>query len=71
MSLTLRVDDFPGTKPEEFWKHNLDNFKHFDALLEKHNVQEYTLGVIPKHTTPEHIDWLAENPRVRVALHGI
>lgn len=71
MSLTLRIDDFPGTKPEEFWKHNLENFKLFDAVLEKNGVQEYTLGVIPKYTTEEHLDWLAQNPRVRVALHGI
>lgn len=71
MSVFLRVDDFPGTKPKEFWKHNLDNFKRFDAVLEKHGVPQYTLGVIPRYTTEQHIDWLSANPRVRVALHGI
>lgn len=69
--MRLRVDDFPYTKPEESWKHNLDNFKQFDAVLEKHGIQEYTLGVIPKYVTSEQLDWLAENPRVEVALHGI
>lgn len=71
MSVILRVDDFPGTKPEEFWKHKLDNFKKFDEVLERNGIQEYTLGVIPKYTTEEHIDWLASNPRIEVALHGI
>lgn len=69
--MRLRVDDFPYTKPEESWKHNLENFKQFDAVLEKHGIQEYTLGVIPKYVTSEQLDWLAENPRVEVALHGI
>lgn len=71
MSVILRVDDFPGTKPEEFWKHNLDNFKRFDEVLERNGVHEYTLGVIPKYTTEKDIDWLAQNPRVFAALHGI
>lgn len=70
MAIFLRIDDFPGTKPEEFWKHNLDNFKVFDALLEKHQI-DYTVGVIPKYTTQKEIDWLAQNPRATVALHGI
>jgi len=71
MTITLRVDDFPGTKPAEFWKHNLDNFKRFDEVLEKNGVQSYVLGVIPKYTTEAHLDWLASNPRIEVALHGI
>lgn len=70
MSVTLRVDDFPGTKPEEFWKHNLDNFKRFDDVLAKY-VPEYVLGVIPKHTTEEMVRYLESNERIRVALHGI
>ena len=70
MSCILRVDDFIGTKPGEFWRHNLDNFKRFDAILEKYNVS-YVLGVIPRYTTEEHIKWLAQNPRIEVALHGI
>lgn len=68
--LSIRVDDFPFTKPEESWKHNLDNFKRFDAIFEKHNL-DYVLGVIPRWTTEEHVRWLAENPRIEVALHGI
>jgi len=70
MSVILRVDDFPGTKPEEFWKHNLDNFKLFDAVLEKY-VDEYVLGVIPKYTTEEMIRYLEQNDKIRVALHGV
>lgn len=71
MSVILRVDDFPGTKPDEFWKHNLDNFKKFDQVIADHGIKSYILGVIPKYTTKEHIDWLAKNPRIVVALHGI
>ncbi len=70
MSVILRVDDFPGTKPPEFWKHNLENFKKFDAVLEDHGIS-YVLGVIPKYTDRKMITWLAQNERVRVALHGI
>lgn len=70
MSVTLRVDDFPGTKPEEFWKHNLDNYKHFDDVLAKY-VPEYVLGVIPKYTTEEMVRYLEQNSRIRVALHGV
>ncbi len=69
--MRLRVDDFPYTKPDERWKHNLENFKKFDAILEKHGIGQYVLGVIPKYTTKEDIDWLSENPRVEVALHGV
>lgn len=69
--ILLRVDDFPGVKPEEFWKHNLENFKVFDALLEKHGIEEYIVGVIPRYTKPEHIEWLSQNPRIEVALHGV
>lgn len=70
MSVILRVDDFPGTKPPEFWKHNLDNFKKFDAVLGEFGIS-YVLGVIPKYTDVKMISWLAQNERVRVALHGI
>lgn len=67
--IKLRVDDFPGTKPHEFWRHNLDNFKKFDAVLEKHNVN-YMIGVIPRWTTEEHIRYFSENKRADVVLHG-
>lgn len=71
MSVLLRVDDFPGTKPEEFWKHNFDNFKRFDDVIARHHINRYILGVIPKYTTEKHIDWLGSNPRIEVAMHGI
>ena len=70
MSVILRVDDFPGTKPDEFWKHNLDNFRLFDGVLSKY-VDQYVLGVIPRHTTPEMVEFLAVNERIVVALHGV
>lgn len=70
MTCILRVDDFPGTKPSEFWLHNLESFKEFDSILADH-MSSYVLGVIPRHTTQEQIEWLAENPRVDAALHGI
>lgn len=70
MSVILRVDDFPGTKPEEFWKHNLDNFKAFHEVVSKY-VPEYILGVIPRHTTPQMVDYLESTDGVRVALHGV
>lgn len=70
MSIILRVDDFPGTKPAEFWKHNLENFKRFDDLLGEY-VDLYVLGVIPKYTTPEMIDFLEMSDRIQVALHGV
>lgn len=71
MSVILRVDDFPGTKPNEFKEHNLDNFKKFDNILEKYNVKEYVLGVIPKYTDEESLKWLTCNKRIKIALHGI
>lgn len=68
--IRLRVDDFPGTKPEEFYKHDLSGFKRFDQVVRKY-VPEYVLGVIPKHTTDEHLRWIGENPAIITALHGI
>mgnify|MGYP001587547420 CR=1 FL=1 len=68
--LCLRVDDFPGTKPEEFWRHNLDNFKRFNAVLEKHQLG-YTIGVIPRYTNDDQLRYLAGLQHVEVALHGI
>lgn len=71
MSLIYRVDDFPGVKPEEFWKHNLESLKRFDAVMEANGVEEYYLGVIPKHVTQEQLEWIATCPRIVTALHGI
>lgn len=70
MTVTIRVDDFPGTKPEEFWKHNLENYRRFDEVLSDY-VDEYVLGVIPKHTTPDMIEYLEQSDQIRVALHGV
>ena len=71
MSVFLRVDDFPWVKPEERDKHNLENFKKFDAVLGANSVPQYTLGVIPSRVTKEDLEWLKANPHIRVAMHGI
>lgn len=68
--LNIRVDDFLFTKDNETWRHNLDNFKLFDAVMEKHSLN-YVLGVIPRTVTTEHIQYLKHNPKVEIALHGI
>lgn len=70
MGLKFRVDDFPLTKPEEGWRHNLDSFKSFHAVMSKHGIW-YTLGVIPHHVTHEQLLWLSTQPELEVALHGI
>ena len=33
MALKFRVDDFPLTKPEEGWRHNLEAFKRFNDVM--------------------------------------
>lgn len=68
--LWCRVDDFPLTKPEESWRHNLDNFKRFNAVMERHGL-DYVLGVIPRHTNDQMLRNLVEMPMVEVALHGV
>jgi hypothetical protein len=72
MKPVIRVDDFIGTKPNEFNKHNLENFKLFNKVFEKHQLS-YTLGVIPKYFTDEHLEWFktSEADRIDIALHGI
>ncbi len=67
--LLVRVDDYPGTKPEEFYKHNLENFKKFHEVLRSRGIW-YTLGVIPKYVTDEELEWLGNN-QVDVSIHGI
>jgi hypothetical protein len=69
--LYVRVDDFPGTKPEEFDKHNLHNFKLFDEVMQKHCPRGYLLGVIPKHVTYEQKKWLWQQRHITVAMHGV
>lgn len=71
MTIRLRVDDFPGTKPEEFYRHNLDNYKRFDEVLERNGAGDYILGFIPAHCTREMLEWICENPRIVLAVHGI
>jgi hypothetical protein len=68
--LNVRVDDFLLTKDDESWRHNLENFKLFDAVMAKYGVN-YVLGVIPRTATAGHLEYLASNPRVEVAMHGI
>lgn len=70
MAIYLRVDDFPGTKPEEFYRHNLASFKEFDKLVRSF-VPSYLLGVIPKHVTYEQLEYLGNTPHITVAMHGI
>ncbi|MHA1951727.1 MAG: hypothetical protein ACW99G_14780 [Candidatus Thorarchaeota archaeon] len=71
MSLCLRVDDFPGTKPAEFDNHNLENYKRFHHTLIQCKVQKYVLGVIPGYTTMAHLTWLNDQTEIVVALHGV
>lgn len=70
MSLFVRVDDFPGTKPREFNKHNLENFKLFDSYMKKYDIS-YVLGVIPYHTSLSDLRWLGDQRNITVAIHGI
>lgn len=66
MAIRIRVDDFPGTKPEEFYRHNLENFKQFHALIPK----KYLLGVIPTHTSEGDLLQLgAQN--IEIGMHGV
>ena len=68
--LKIRVDDFLLTKEDESWRHNLENFKLFDSVMER-NGANYVLGVIPRTATAGHLEYLTSNPRVEVAMHGI
>lgn len=70
MSILLRIDDFPGTKPQEFDRHNLESFKRFHAVLAERDI-EYLLGVIPLHSTDEQLDWLAGRKYIVPAMHGV
>jgi hypothetical protein len=68
--IRVRVDDFPGTKPEEFHKHNLQNFKEFDKILRTF-TPEYLLGVIPGYLTREQESWLVDQKHIRCGMHGV
>lgn len=66
MAIRIRVDDFPGTKPEEFYRHNLENFKQFHALIPK----KYLLGVIPTHASKGDILQIGAQD-IEIGMHGI
>ena len=68
--IRCRVDDFPGTKPDEFWKHNRDNYLKFHEILIQ-AFPTYVLGVIPRHTTDDDLKFLGALSEVEIALHGI
>jgi hypothetical protein len=68
--IRFRVDDFPGTKVNEFWRHNLENFRLFHEVMVAGGAGDYVLGCIPRYTTPEDLAWLASS-QVEVAIHGI
>ncbi len=69
--LRLRVDDFPGTKPEEFYRHNLENYKKFHSTLMDGGVREYVLGAIPVYTRDHDLEWMSSQPGLTVAMHGV
>jgi hypothetical protein len=66
----FRVDDFPGTKPNEFYRHNLETFKEFHQVMSKYSLS-YDLGVIPVYSSDEALRWLGQQPNIRVAMHGV
>ena len=68
--MIIRVDDYPGTKPEEFWRHNLDNYKRFEELFAKRDLT-FTLGVIPRHVKESDLEYFRQSPTTYVALHGV
>lgn len=71
--LKFRVDDFPGTKPQEFHRHNLQSFLKFHEVMKSYG-RDYSLGVIPKYTTETHLGVLSDLHRsaeIDVVLHGI
>lgn len=70
MSILVRVDDFPGHTPANFHKHNLENFKKFDEIMQKNGIQ-YLLGVIPIHLDGIAAKYMVEHPHIVVGMHGI
>jgi hypothetical protein len=67
--IRFRVDDFrhSGKDTDIF---TLDQFKKFDSVMDKHNIN-YLLGCIPLYANLDDMEWVAENPRIEIALHGI
>ena len=68
--IRLRVDDFPGAKPDEFDRHNFDGFLRFHETVREHTAAMYLLGVIPKHVSDEDLRRLPELGVV-VGMHGV
>lgn len=69
--ISFRVDDFPYTKFDETWRHNLTNFKMFNEVMKKYHAQ-YILGIIPDRLSEEMLKFLAdEQYMITPALHGI
>lgn len=67
--IMIRVDDYPGTKADEFWKHNKKSFERFDNLVQEIVGKKYLLGVIPAHTSDEELQWLGQR-NIVVGMHG-
>lgn len=68
--IRFRIDDFPSSDPQKHPQFNLESFKEFDAIMEKHDIY-YLLGCIPRYTTDKDLEWFLQNGRIEVALHGI
>lgn len=69
--LEIRVDDFVGTKPEEFYRHNVDNFVKFNEVMRSFDLT-YTLGIIPSTLGRDEINYLWEQRNdITYALHGL
>ena len=69
MSIEIRVDDYPGSKTAEFWKHNRENFEKFDDIIHEITGKSYLLGVIPIHTSDEDLKWLSTR-NIVIGMHG-
>jgi hypothetical protein len=68
--IRFRVDDYPGTKPNEFYRHNLENFKKFDEVMTRHGAR-YVLGIIPAYASEADCRWIGSRPHIEPALHGV
>lgn len=72
--LSLRIDDYPGTKPAEFVKHNFQSFREFHQILAERDLP-YVLGVIPRYVGLEDLRQLAllspTNSCPELAIHGV
>lgn len=68
--IRIRVDDFPLTKPEESYRHNLSTFEKFHDVITKY-APRYLLGCIPGKMTNEHMDFLRKRiEKIDIGMHG-